>query len=218
MTARTASAPLSVLIGRQLAHPGGWAGQLLAVAMQVANRLPNRAILEALDARAGQTVVDLGCGEGSLIARIPRTVATIGIDRSSAMVAAATRRNRAAIAAGQCRVVMGDILNVSLGDRSVDRIIASNVLYFCNDIPALIAECRRVARPGAKLLIYVTARSTMRKWRFASNATHRHFSAWSLREELQQAGVDQAAMRLTRLRLPAKVEGLLLEVRLSPAD
>jgi ubiquinone/menaquinone biosynthesis C-methylase UbiE len=215
VTGRAASVGLGLRIGRQLAHPSGWAGQVLAIAMRVANRLPNRAILAAVDARPGQTVLDVGCGDGTLIARLPPTVKTIGIDGSDAMIAAARRRNVKTVGTGWCRLIVGDMLDLALDNRSVDRVIASNVLYFCTDIPRLIEECRRVARPGAILVVYVTAEATMRKWRFASARTHRHFSAAALMAELLQSGVDPADIDLRHLRLPANVDGLLAVVQLS---
>ena len=84
-----------------------------------------------------------------------------------------------------------DMFRLPLEDQSVDWIVASNVLYFCDDVAALVEECRRVSRPGAMLVIYITAQSTLRKWRFASAATHRHFSGPTLVSELQQADVGE---------------------------
>lgn len=204
-----------VRIGRQLAHPTGLGGNLLALVMGVANRAPNRFILDALDAWPGDQILDLGCGDGGLIAQLPAGTRAIGIDHSPTMIAAARRRNQRAIAAGRCRFAIADMRALPVADGSIDRIIASNILYFCNDLPALIGECRRVARDGARLLIYVTAQSSMRHWSFASPATHIHFSEQSLLAGLAGAGIDRRAVTLTRLRLPAGVEGLLADVILS---
>ncbi len=185
--------------------------------MRFANRLPNQAILAVLDPLPEQTVLDLGCGDGTLIASLPPSVWSIGIDRSEAMIAVARRRNGKAVRVNRCRLLTSDILDLPLDDGSVDRIVASNVLYFCRDVPRLITECRRVARPGARLIIYVTAEATMRNWRFACAATHRHFSATTLMTELHKASIDPQDISLTRMRLPANVQGLLAVIRLSPA-
>jgi hypothetical protein len=53
--------------------------------------------------------------------------------------------------------------------------------------------------------------------RFASARTHRHFGAATLMIELLESSVDPQDISLTRMRLPANVQGLLAVVRLSPA-
>src|SRR5688572_10339763 len=51
------------------------------------------AVLELLDPRSGERILDVGCGEGSLTGKIIEAGArVVGIDASAEMVAAATAR------------------------------------------------------------------------------------------------------------------------------
>lgn len=183
--------------------------------MRIANRRPIRALIDALEIGAGHRVLDVGCGDGSTLAAIPHASQRCGIDQSGTMLAIAGRRLREAIATGHVSLHQGDMLELPFEADRFDRIIASNMLYFCRDVPAFIDECRRVARPGALLGIYVTSAASMAKWRFAGPATHRHFTRQELESELESARVDAARRRILQLALPAGIEGLIAVARLS---
>ena len=53
-----------------------------------------------------------------------------GIDRSAAMVAAASKRNAAAIEAGLAEFLVGNLEGVDLGDRRFDKILAARIGLF----------------------------------------------------------------------------------------
>src|SRR5579885_1850430 len=79
-----------------------------------------RALIEHADFKAGQSVVDVGCGGGATSLEIARRVAAqgavVGIDISPVLVAAAERR---AVAAGarNLEFVCADAATASLGGR-----------------------------------------------------------------------------------------------------
>jgi len=204
----------AIALGRQLSNPSGLSGRLLAVAMRVVNRRPTRALIDALDIRADHFVLDIGCGDGSTLQAVGRAAWMCGIDASDTMLESARQRLKTEVADGRLSIRHGDMLDLPFGPNSFDRYIASNVLYFCRDVPRLIAECRRTARPGAKLGIYVTAAETMAKWRFAGGETHRHFSQSQLDQELEAAGITNAAYAVNPIALPAGAKGLVAIVDL----
>lgn len=203
-------------IGRQLALPSGLAGRLVGAAMHFANRRPTDALIEAVAVRRGERVLDIGCGDGSLLAALPQASFRAGIDRSPLMVGRTRRRLSGALAEGRAMVREADMLRLPFGAHAFDRLFASNILYFCSDVPALLAECRRVARPGASLGIYVTAAESMRDWRIASHKTHRHFTADTLVAELAEAGIAGASACVREVQVTAKITGLLAVVPLRP--
>lgn len=203
-------------IGQQLACPTGTAGRAIGQLMRVANRRPTRALLASMDIRATDRVLDVGCGDGTLLRQIGSCGWRCGIDRSPTMVAAARRQLRGLIRDGRADVREGDMVRLPFGTGAFDRIIASNVLYFCADVPAFVLECRRVARRGALLGIYVTDSSSMATWRFAQEATHRHFDAASLRRDLRAAGIADQAIEIQPLHLPGSVLGLIVTARIQP--
>jgi len=202
-------------IGRQLSNPHGVGGRLVGAAMRYANRWPTRALIDAMDIRPEHRVLDVGCGDGSALAAVPHARLRCGVDRSETMLAVAKARLRRSIHEGRVKLTFGDMMELPVETGGYDRIVASNILYFCEDVPAFIEECRKVAAPGALLGIYVTAAASMAKWRFASRLTHRHFTRAELDKELDRAGAAPEKRTLIELPLPGDVEGLIALVQLS---
>jgi len=111
-----------------------------------------RRLMSALDLRAGQTVLDIGCGPGADLGRLADAVApggsVAGVDNDPAMLAEARRRF-----AGEPAVSIwaGDAHSLPLGTASVDRARTDRVLQHVADPAGLLAEARRVLRPGGLL-------------------------------------------------------------------
>lgn len=211
-------ANLGLAVGRQLRHPSGTSGRVLGAVMRLANRKPIQAVVEALDLQPTDLVLDIGCGDGSAIALMSHAKHIIGLDQSDTMIAVSQKRNRAAVRSGRLSVRKGDMMALPFGARAFDKIAAINILYFCSDVPAFIAGVRRVARPDARLAIYVTAAQSMRDWSFATTATHRHFTCEQLAHELDRANVREHDREISEIALPGGLSGLVATVRINPPD
>lgn len=71
-----------------------------------------RAAVELLAPRPGETLFEVGCGTGNtieLILALQPSVSIVAIDRSATAVTRARELNEDAIAAGRCRIELGDI-------------------------------------------------------------------------------------------------------------
>jgi SAM-dependent methyltransferase len=91
--------------------------------------------------------VDVGCGTGQstrALARVARQV--VGLDASEFMARQARSRADHPVAVATAE-------RLPLADRSVDMIVASAAFHWF-DQPRFLAEARRVARPGAWLVVY----------------------------------------------------------------
>lgn len=207
---------IALAIGAQLANPTGMGGRLIGAVMRLANRRPTRELLKALDIKSSHHVLDVGCGDGSALAALGHAERRCGVDRSETMLEVAARRLRRPREEGRVWLRRGDMRRLPVEANGFDRIIASNLLYFCDDVPAFITECRRVARPGAVLGIYVTAADSMAGWRFAGPQTHRHFTRAQLQHELDRAGVAAADRDIMVVQLPGRIRGLVALVQLAP--
>ncbi len=202
-------------LGSQLARPRGRGGWLIGQAMRIANREPIARAIDALDLTPGDVALDLGCGPGAGVARMARRAGRVyGIDSSSAMLDMARRANRQAIAKGTVTVAHGRFEAIPLPNASVDKLLAANVAYFWPDFAPILAEIRRVVRPGGRLAIYVTDRETMRHWRFAGPETHRQFDAPGLRHALLAADVPANRLAIADETLAMGVRALLCVVNL----
>lgn len=104
--------------------------------------------LDFCGCRDGETVLDAGCGTGSLtfaLAQRANALSIEGIDFSPAYVEHATHHNRHP----NVRFSVGDICALAFPDASFDRVLSLLLLHFVPDPNRAIAEMRRVGRPGA---------------------------------------------------------------------
>ncbi|MEU7045651.1 methyltransferase domain-containing protein [Streptomyces varsoviensis] len=119
------------------------------VAALAAGRSYKETLLEALDLRPGQTALDVGCGPGTdlggLAAGVGESGRVIGVDQDPAMLAEAANRM-----ADRPWVELrdGDAHALPVADGSVDRAHIDRVLMHVADPAEVLAELRRVARPG----------------------------------------------------------------------
>ncbi|HEU5417735.1 MAG TPA: methyltransferase domain-containing protein [Streptosporangiaceae bacterium] len=111
-------------------------------------------MLGLLGARPGQAIADLGCGPGTDLAALAAAVApagtVIGIDASPDMAARA--RERTAELA-PVRVQVADLQDLPLAAGSVDGARADRVLQHVQSPARVLAEARRVLRPGGRLVL-----------------------------------------------------------------
>ena len=86
---------MSAALSRQLSHPSGAGGKVVARLMNRGNRTLNDQAIARLDVQRGSRVLDLGFGGGLTFAPLwDRGATVIGIDRAEDMVAAAQRALR----------------------------------------------------------------------------------------------------------------------------
>ncbi len=101
--------------------------------------------LEWLAAQPGEHILDLGCGDGQLTERIAASGASVtAIDASPQMVAAARARG---IAADE-----GSAESLPYHDGAFDAVFSNAVLHWVRDQDAMLAQVRRVLRPGGRFV------------------------------------------------------------------
>jgi arsenite methyltransferase len=118
--------------------------------------LRRRALVhEALGAQPGDRVLDAGCGPGFYVAetleRVGPEGSVVGVDASAPMLALSAKRCE-----GHSNVEFheGDVAALPVGDADFDRALSVQVLEYVADIPAALAELRRVLRPGGTVLLW----------------------------------------------------------------
>lgn len=115
-----------------------------------------RTILDVLDPRPGEDALDIGSGPGLLAAQIAERVrpsgSVHGLDPSESMLALSAER---AAAAG-VTLAAGAATELPYADSAFDIVTATQVYEYVPDMPAALAEARRVLRPGGRLLVLDT--------------------------------------------------------------
>lgn len=99
--------------------------------------------------RAGERVLDAGCGTGYLAAGLRRArpdVRVVGADISAGMLANAR-------AAGAAPLVQADAARLPVADACVDVVVARGVLHHLPDVAGALREWRRVLVPGGAVVL-----------------------------------------------------------------
>jgi SAM-dependent methyltransferase len=123
-----------------------WLGEVASDPAYASEVLP--LALEMLLPEAGKIYLDLGCGEGRMLAAIGAAGArAIGVDASPRL---------AAVASTIAPVVIGTLPGLEfVRDASVDGVVVVLVLEHLEDHSRLLAEAGRVSRPGGVLTLVV---------------------------------------------------------------
>jgi SAM-dependent methyltransferase len=107
-----------------------------------------------LGLRAGQAVLDAGCGTGRALVpmrdAVGRDGTVVGVDLTPEMLAAARDHGRLTVAA----LLLADTRFLPLRDASVDAVLAAGLLPHLPDPAAGLAELARVTRPGGRLAVF----------------------------------------------------------------
>lgn len=159
----------------QLAHPSGEKGDEIAGKMNDTNALITERAIEALAPQAGEFIVELGPGNGALSRGLVQTIGPAGrylgieVSRDIAPVAEKTLRD-----VGEARVDVhaGDCHDASVEMVSIDGLMAVNVLYFVDDLDALLDRIRPWFRPGGRCVFGIRPSKTLESFKFDDFGYH----------------------------------------------
>lgn len=116
-----------------------------------------RRISTELALRAGESVLDVGCGPGHQIAELSGAVGSdgfvVGIDPADSAIAIASRRCKEL---PNVSVKLGDASGLPFADQSFDAVMSSQVFEYLDDVEGGLREIYRVIRPGGRVLIHNT--------------------------------------------------------------
>jgi trans-aconitate methyltransferase len=172
------------------------------------------AVFELLTPKAGERILDVGCGEGSLTEKIVAAGATVvGIDASPEMVAAAAARGIDA------RVIDAERLPF---DREFDAVFSNAALHWVRDHDAMLAGVSRALKPGGRFVaefgghgniaaIQVAIRSVLANHGWETNV-HRYYATpaeYSARLEAHGFSVGQIDLIPRPTALPTGMRGWL---------
>lgn len=113
-------------------------------------------LIALLAPRAGERILDLGCGSGQLTAKIAESGAeVIGLDRSEEMIAEA-RQNYPAL-----KFEVADAANFKT-DAPVDAVFSNAALHWVKDADSAAASVARALRPGGRFVLEMGGKGNVR--------------------------------------------------------
>ncbi len=157
------------------------------------NWLPPDEILAVLDLQPGWTIADIGAGTGYFALPMAAAVRSAGhvfaVDASPEML---VRLRERLVEAGLANVACfeAEAAATTLPPASCDCVLLANVWHEFDDHRAVLAEMRRILKPGGKIALL--------DWRHDVEPVHgppieHRISVESARESLAQAGFSAAA-------------------------
>lgn len=122
-------------------------------------------IFEQCRISPGLRILELGCGDGTLwtdnLSLLPEDISITLSDISSGML----RDARRAIGSSDTRFAFRafDCRKIPCKDESFDLVIANHVLFYCDYIPSVLKEVRRVLAPGGRFLCSAYGKAHMQE-------------------------------------------------------
>jgi trans-aconitate 2-methyltransferase len=107
-------------------------------------------VLERLSPRAGERILDIGCGTGRLTSEIMRragATTVVGTDLSGAMVTEAHARY-----SGGIEFAQADATRLPFPDETFDAVFSTATFHWIKDHDRLFVEIHRVLTPGGRLV------------------------------------------------------------------
>jgi arsenite methyltransferase len=161
--------------------------------------LRRRALVRTtLSAKAGERILDLGCGPGLYLAEILEDVgpngSVVGVDPSHGMLAVAARNVEGK---GRAELREADAVAIPVADDEFDGAISVQVLEYVEDVDRALVQLYRALRPGGRLVVWDVDWDTVSWFSSDRDRMRRVLMAWD--EHLVHPSLPQtlgARMRL----------------------
>lgn len=148
---------------RMWGDPNGIPGVLALGAMAAGNERQNKAGLDLLAPKFGDSVIELGCGPGmgmrAALKRVGSEGFVAGVDQSATAAHCATHAAHNAVRTGRAVVMRAEAADLPFRDSMFDRAFAVNSFQFWPDPARALREIARVLAPNGRLVITQRASS-----------------------------------------------------------
>jgi ubiquinone/menaquinone biosynthesis C-methylase UbiE len=177
-----------------------------------------KAGIDLLNANEGETILEIGFGTGHTLVALAKAVGSqgkvFGIDLSDHMVRLAKRNldNLGMLKRTQLRC--GDATKLPYMADTMDAIFISFTLELFDtpEIPQVLSECKRVLRPGGRIVVVgMSKEGTREPFVFAYEWTHKHFPNFVdcrpiyVRQALEAAGFRIQKALKKHMWLPVEI-------------
>jgi ubiquinone/menaquinone biosynthesis C-methylase UbiE len=151
-------------LAAQLRKPEGDKGLQVALMMNKGNKLLNQWVIEAMQLKKSESVLEIGMGNGFFVKDIlgvDNSITYSGLDYSSLMTEQAITLNREFVNTNRAVFVTGDSASLPFPDNSFSDIMAVNTIYFWENEEKELSEMKRVLIPGGKIVMGMRSKKAM---------------------------------------------------------
>ena len=153
--------------------------------------------LEVLNPQSGERILDAGCGTGSAMMAIAKSVGengeAVGIDLSEDMLGVARKK-----LSGHSKAIMmkGNLDSISYPDNYFDAIMNFAVMHYFHDISLVLTEFYRLLKPGGRLVLvgfctdYFFFALIEKIWRIFTPSHIRAYSLDELSRKAKETGFE----------------------------
>jgi cyclopropane fatty-acyl-phospholipid synthase-like methyltransferase len=177
------------LLGEQLRKPSGILGKLVAKMMDKRNKKYYLEIIDLLQLKKGDKILEIGYGPGQgiqMLAESEDDISIYGVDFSELMFKHASKRNKTYIANQKVKLQYGDLLSSDFINEKYDKIFCVNVIYFWDDLSQVFQKLLSMLNNRALFCIYMTSDEEFQNLSFANDFCK--YSIETVETELKNAG------------------------------
>ncbi|MDN5202829.1 class I SAM-dependent methyltransferase [Fulvivirgaceae bacterium BMA10] len=197
-------------LSKQLSHPSGFWGRVVAKLMNKGNKSINDLVIDMMEIQRTDKILEIGFANGKFIDQIfmdyqPAFIS--GIDISTTMVESARKRNHKWITQEKLILQQGSIENLPHDNAFFDKVFTVNTIYFWPDPTNNIKELHRVLKSGGDLVIGLGTRERMENAKFVN---HR-FTIYS-KEEAEDL-ISSAGFNIVDSKLVVSKQADMLSIK-----
>ena len=173
--------------------PEGFSGKMMIFGMNVGHASVSKWGLSCLPKLEPEAILELGCGGGKNVQRLLKMypeASVTALDYSEVSVQKTEQCNQAAISAGKCQVLQGDVSDLPFPDQCFDLATAFETIYFWPGPLESFRQVYRVLKPSGRFMICNESDGVGNKddkWVEMIDGMH-VYNKEQLREILKQAG------------------------------
>lgn len=190
----------------QCGNPRGFIGNIMTLAMNRANNVMYRGLIDTVKLSENSKILDIGFGNGYFTKLIYKKIkcSIYGIDISGDMIKTASKKNKRGIQNGDIHLSIGDCCQLEFENNSFDIVTTMNTIYFWKDTLQGLTEIYRVLKNDGIFYNAVLTKESLDKVFYTKNG----FKKFE-KEEYMKLG-KQAGFKNVSFQTLGKDYGLLV--------
>jgi len=175
-------------VGNNFGNPNGIGGKITTKIMNIMNKNQYKAILDNINLKPNNNVLDIGFGNGYLLNKLFKKYILVniyGIEISDDMLNNVSQKNKQIIEEGKLKLFLEDISKTSFEKNTFDKIYTVNTVYFWNELGKSFSEIKRILKPNGIFMNVIYTKKYLEKILF----TKYGFNKYSV-EEIERITKD----------------------------